>query len=366
MIVIEAIAWSGFIILVSLAGLILFWGFSSRVRQVSGLLVAAIAGILLLALLASPFLRASAVFIQPTDRGVVISALDEGIQPEPLQPGLNFVRPFVESVIEYPISRQTYTMSTQIAGDDSVEARTSDGQVVKVDASVIFSIDPERVVETHILWQGRYVDNLIRPQARGIIRDAVSRFGVQEVYSKEGIALSQLITDDLSVALEEGGGLILQDFVLRNVALPPDYAAPSQPDLLESSGAAEPEIPVLSGPSQSSALARIRPILEILACIALPILMVAAVIARRRGPGQSAPQTDFPADAHLGEQARGRGEPPTSAAWDDYEQGMAYLEQEQLEQAKDAFMRAFRNADDPDLRQKALTQLEALGEVTKF
>jgi regulator of protease activity HflC (stomatin/prohibitin superfamily) len=172
---------------------------------------------------------AGLVFIQPTDRGVVISALDKGVRPEALQPGLNWVVPFLENVIEYPISRQTYTMSIapeegMIQGDDSVEARTSDGQIVRVDASVIFSIDPVKVVEMHIKWQGAYVDNLIRPQSRGIIRDAVSKFGIEEVYSSQRFALSELMKESMSEALEEGG-LILNDFVLRNIAFSDEYAA---------------------------------------------------------------------------------------------------------------------------------------------
>jgi regulator of protease activity HflC (stomatin/prohibitin superfamily) len=172
---------------------------------------------------------AGLVFIQPTDRGVVISALDEGVRPEALQPGLNWVVPFLENVIEYPISRQTYTMSIvreegAIAGDDSVEARTSDGQVVRIDASVIFSLDPAKVVEMHIKWQGAYIDNLIRPQSRGIIRDAVSQFAIEEVYSTKRFALSEFVRIAMEEALEEGG-LILNDFVLRNIAFSIEYAA---------------------------------------------------------------------------------------------------------------------------------------------
>ncbi|MFQ5944319.1 MAG: prohibitin family protein [Anaerolineales bacterium] len=179
--------------------------------------------------LAATVIGASIVFIQPTDRGVVISALDEGVRENELQPGLNFVVPFLENVLHYPIERQTYTMSIapqegQIVGDDSVEARTSDGQVVRVDASVIFALDPADVVNSHKKWQGRYVDNLIRPQARGIIRDAVSQFGIEEVYSTQRFALSARIDDDLKEALAEGG-LILHDFVLRNIAFSPEYAA---------------------------------------------------------------------------------------------------------------------------------------------
>ena len=193
-------------------------------RGAIGLIIGSIA----IALLAT-VIGASLVFVQPTDRGVVISALDEGVRPNELQPGLNFVVPFLETVLHYPIERQTYTMSIapqegQIVGDDSVEARTSDGQVVRVDASVIFALEPSDVVNSHKKWQGRYVDNLIRPQARGIIRDAVSQFGIEEVYSTERFALSALITDALSESLSEGG-LILHDFVLRNIAFSPEYAA---------------------------------------------------------------------------------------------------------------------------------------------
>jgi regulator of protease activity HflC (stomatin/prohibitin superfamily) len=110
-----------------------------------------------------------------------------------------------------------------IQGDDSVEARTSDGQIVKVDASVIFSIDPERVVETHIKWQGQYVDNLIRTVSRGVIRDAVSQFGVEEVVTTQRFALLEAIEESLNRALDEGG-FILHDFVLRNIAFSEEYA----------------------------------------------------------------------------------------------------------------------------------------------
>ena len=173
-------------------------------------------------------ISAGLVFIQPTDRGVVISALEEGVRDKALSPGLSWVVPFLENVIAYPISRQTYTMSIaptegQIAGDDSVEARTSDGQVVRVDASVIFAIDPIGIVDTHIKWEGQYVNNLIRPVARGIIRDAVAQFAVAEVYSIKRDELNQQISQEMTETLGEGG-LILHEFVLRNIAFSDEYA----------------------------------------------------------------------------------------------------------------------------------------------
>jgi regulator of protease activity HflC (stomatin/prohibitin superfamily) len=172
---------------------------------------------------------AGLVFIQPEERGVVISALAGGVRSEPLGPGLKWVVPFFESVKTYQISRQTYTMSIvgnegQREGDDSITARTLDGQEVLIDASIIYAIDPGQVVKVHIDWQDRYGEELVRPQARGVIRDAVSQYGVEEVVSTKRDEMSSKIDQNLAEKLRENG-LILLDFVLRNITFSPEYAA---------------------------------------------------------------------------------------------------------------------------------------------
>ena len=105
-----------------------------------------------------------------------------------------------------------------------MQARTRDGQIVFVDASVIFAIDPTQTVKVHTLWQSNYVDNLIRPQARGIIRDAVALYDIEDVYSTERAALTIQIAEELAIPMQEGG-FVLNDFVLRNIAFSPEYAA---------------------------------------------------------------------------------------------------------------------------------------------
>ncbi|MHB0988433.1 MAG: prohibitin family protein [Bellilinea sp.] len=176
------------------------------------------------------FVAAGTVFIEPQERGVVISAISpQGYREQALEPGLRWIIPFAERVERYPISRQTYTMSIspvegQISGDDSITARTADGQEIYVDASIIFQIDPTQVVNVHIRWQDRYTDELVRAQARGIIRDAVSQYGVEEVYSTRRLDMTKNVTDQLQAKLNENG-LELVDFVLRNITFSPEYAA---------------------------------------------------------------------------------------------------------------------------------------------
>jgi regulator of protease activity HflC (stomatin/prohibitin superfamily) len=173
---------------------------------------------------------AGVVFINPEERGVVISAVSPtGYRAQALDPGLRWIIPFAEYVKRYPISRQTYTMSVatgegQVQGDDSITARTADGQQIFVDASVIYTIDPTKVVQVHIAWQDRYQDELIRPQSRGAIRDVVSQYKVEEVVSSKRIEMVKNITETLRIKLDENG-LTLIDFVLRNLTFSPEYAA---------------------------------------------------------------------------------------------------------------------------------------------
>jgi regulator of protease activity HflC (stomatin/prohibitin superfamily) len=219
----SSVLWLLFIALIVVAVLR-----AGRGRPVKGfaaaILVAAISALLVTTL------SAGLVFIQPEERGVVISAVaPKGYREQPLQPGLRWIVPFMESVKTYPISRQTYTMSRvhaegQVAGDDSIDARTADGQVVTIDASVIFAIDPNQVIQVHIDWQNRYVDELVRPVSRGVIRDAVSQYGVQDVYSTKRGEMTQQISKGMSEALQSNG-LTLVEFVLRDISFSPEYAA---------------------------------------------------------------------------------------------------------------------------------------------
>ena len=173
---------------------------------------------------------AGLVFLQADQYGIVISALQPtGYRTQPLGPGLHWVVPFLENVQSYSIAKQTYTMATstgegQVTGDDSIQARTKDGQQVFLDASVIYSIDPAHLIDLHITWQNRFEDLVVRPVTRAAIRDAVSQFGVEEIVSTKRGELEQAITDVIRKGLAENN-LMMDDFLLRNIRFSDEYAA---------------------------------------------------------------------------------------------------------------------------------------------
>lgn len=200
---------------------------AARGRRFFGGAAAVIVAVVVAVLLTS--IAAGLVFIQPDQRGVVVSALNSaGYRSDALTPGLHWVVPFAEQVKTYSISKQTYTMSStpnegQTAGDDSIQARTKDGQQIYIDASVTYSIDPVKVVNLHIAWQNRFQDELVRPQSRGIIREVSSQYNVEEIVSTKRAEMEQTITDALTKKFSDND-LLLQNFVVRNIRFSDEYA----------------------------------------------------------------------------------------------------------------------------------------------
>ena len=171
---------------------------------------------------------AGLVFIEPDQMAVVITPGAGGIRSEPLNAGIHFVIPFLERVERYSILRQTYTMSAvgtegAVAGDDSIQVRTKDGQQVYIDASVIYAINPAQAIDLYRTWGKGYEENLVRPQARGIIRDVSSQYGIEEIVSTKRAEMEKQITDQLTEKFADSS-LILQDFVLRNIRFSDEYA----------------------------------------------------------------------------------------------------------------------------------------------
>lgn len=173
---------------------------------------------------------AGIVFVEPDELGIVVTAVGGGgIRSDPLPSGLHWIIPFAERVERYSILNQTYNMISvtaegQVQGDDSIQVRTKDGQQVLIDASVIYSIDPNKAVALYTSWRKDFENGLVRPQARGVIRDVASQYGVEEIVSTKREEMEVLITDSLT-EIFSANNLRLQDFVLRNIRFSDEYAA---------------------------------------------------------------------------------------------------------------------------------------------
>jgi len=184
----------------------------------------------LLITLSLTLISASLVFVEPQEVGVVISVPSrDGYREQPMRSGLHWIVPLAERVVLYPIYWQTYTMSTEPyegtkVGNDAIAARSSDGQAVYLDSSIIFRIDPNEAIRIHIDFQDRYINDFIRPVLRGVIRSEVSQFTADEINSSKRKNLESNLEEQLREEFS-AKGFVLDQFLLRNIAFSDQYAA---------------------------------------------------------------------------------------------------------------------------------------------
>ncbi len=220
----------GWVLLAALA-LYVFYIFTLRSQRREAKLSIIIVIVLLVGGLGLNAVGSGLVFIDQFETGVVISPLTAGgVRPDAIGPGLHWILPFIESVDRFSTAKQEYTMSGTstegaVAGNDAVEARTSDGQQVFIDATVRFYADPTQVVKLRRLWQTQenYIQSFIRPTVRTAVYNMASKYQVEQIYGTDRTQLQQNIQDQLQSQFAEQG-LVLDVFQLRNVTFTAEYA----------------------------------------------------------------------------------------------------------------------------------------------
>ncbi len=208
-------------------------GFRAETYRPARLVVGAFVGLLLVLLLSKMWVE-----VPPGHVGVKFDPFAGGIQERELGEGWSLVLPW-QTVQLFNVRTQQYTMSSardELAGsDDAMTCQTREGLKVKVDVTVLFRISGEGADR---LWRSvgpNYVNTIVRPATRNVVRLVVARYGIMEVYSnapetltaasQQGIVpyvgkrqqVENEIYAELKPKLEEKG-ITLERVLLRNVA----------------------------------------------------------------------------------------------------------------------------------------------------
>lgn len=156
---------------------------------------------------------------------VVFNNLSGGLSSR--EPGTHIMVPGVQKAILYETRVQTYTMSAtynegEVKGDDALDATTQDGQVVKVDVSVRFHVDANKVTDLHKNIGEDYTNKVVRPEVRTIIRLTVANYPVTEVYSSKRLEIQTKSADALRPRFQ-ANYLVIDEVLIRRVAFDPEF-----------------------------------------------------------------------------------------------------------------------------------------------
>jgi prohibitin 1 len=215
--ILSIFALAGFVLFIAGAGLAVVA--ASQGRPARGGVILAVLG-LIIGLLFS-VVGQGIIIVDPTQVAVVVNSLTGQVE-EPKRAGLHIVVPITQrvAITEYTMSN-TYDAGGRVS-DVPVEARTSDGQTVLIDVTVIFRIAPDQADDLYLSWNENYLDGFVRPTSRSIIREVVSAYSAEQIYGEARVQLGDDIEQAISARFTEEH-LELTDLLVRGITFSPDF-----------------------------------------------------------------------------------------------------------------------------------------------
>jgi len=165
------------------------------------------------------FVWSSVHIVPPGNRAVPVFLGDPGGS---LGPGIHVTWPFTVTR-NINVRTESYTMSA-IKGegarnaDDSVAVQGLDGGAAKIDATVLYDVDPEQVGYVYRQVGTNYLEKIVRPSARNCIRSEFTNYDMVEAATSKWHDVEADVAECMASKLEPRG-LVLRDFQLREVAL---------------------------------------------------------------------------------------------------------------------------------------------------
>lgn len=139
------------------------------------------------------------------------------VQPKPLLNGVHLVLPYA-TIYKYPIRLREYSLT----GNQSVEARVKNGLAVKIDTTTLYTVDPNLAGEVYskVAQSIDILENrILMPIIRSEIRNNVSQYSADELYSLKRAEISKKIETSIRENVKNKGVLINR-FMIRKINLP--------------------------------------------------------------------------------------------------------------------------------------------------
>ena len=125
---------------------------------------------------------------------------------------------------------QNYTMSsTSTDGpkgcvDGAVQVLGQDGGAATVNATVLYRLDPTKATTVYRKLGRNYSASVVRPAARGCVRDTFTTYPVVNAATGAGNAVESDVGKCLKASLESQG-IMIANFQLKQVSLDPNIAS---------------------------------------------------------------------------------------------------------------------------------------------
>ncbi len=133
------------------------------------------------------------------------------VSNEYLVSGIHLVSPF-SKIILFSTQTQIITMSETVPSKEGME--------IKLEAAALFHLDPQRGIAMYKEVGENYIDKVVVPQFRSVLRSVTSAHDAKDLYSAQArISMTAALKAELTELLF-ARGLIVESTPLKNLVLP--------------------------------------------------------------------------------------------------------------------------------------------------
>lgn len=154
--------------------------------------------------------------VEPGYAGVIIDYAAGSSSGKPVLKSMptgtyQFVNKFTQRITQQPVSQQTLVMvlnehEGQVKGDDSVACNANDKSPLKVDVSVLWRVDPDKVGDLWLVRPNADINvlsnDVVRQRTRNAITDACGQVSFDEAYNNRA-KFEEIASNSLGVSLTE-------------------------------------------------------------------------------------------------------------------------------------------------------------------
>ncbi len=149
-----------------------------------------------------------------------------------LQPGANFIVPFVESTLRYNTQKVVYeatSIEKQASSDATykdypVDLQTKDGQKVDIYYTVRFSVDPDKVtwIPNNIGNEADLVEKIVKFESRIWMRNIPREYDAEQLYTGNVIEVQMKVEEKLR-PIFLNNGILLDTIGIREIKFTDEY-----------------------------------------------------------------------------------------------------------------------------------------------
>lgn len=160
------------------------------------------------------------VNVKPTEVAVEVNKVTGKMGILPLGMGYHFYNHWITDMVKYTVSSRAFpsdTNKSESSPEYTLDLKTNDGQNIKVDMTIIYSLKASEVPALHQQVGVNYEDQILLPQVRSEARLVIGSYSAEDIYQgKVRDDIQQLVKKRLADIVSAYPAITIQQALLRD------------------------------------------------------------------------------------------------------------------------------------------------------